>query len=651
MRDSFLTPVVRKTRVPILRVAADVRALPLSPLEGFVLSRVDGACTVADIADLTGQTAEQCYEVLERLVALEAVDWADGATSLPRTSRKVSVAAQPAVRTPAEGTARPASLPHGASVREPSSSRPRSDHRSEPPSVRSERRPADAMRPPTSEAPVATPSAPRAVAEPDDEIELPHERRKQIDELWTALALLDHYEVLGVSPQADRAAIKRAYFEKSKLFHPDTAFRKKVGPYRGKMEAIFTRLTEAEGVLGRPKLRAEYDAYLASLGATKEVEQTLVGAPAAGPAAPPSTPASIGPRPASEAPPASPPARAAAAAAPPSSASASRSPAPAAAPPSSASASRSPAPAAAPPSSASASRSPASAAAPPSSASASRSPASSGPSGSAPGRGGAPAPHDSAIPRSSPSTSNARTDPSDSRLRDAEQRRRAAELLQRRLEGSGNLRTPSSSSDPHHREQTPQSMSRELKHAVQSSATVSGNPARFDAQADLLTRQLAEARSAEAAGDLAKAVRALRLAAAAAPDRADVTAEHDRLARILAVSLADRYAEQAAYEERNQKWAAASLSWSKVLEGRPDDLAALSGAARSLIEAQGDLKKAQRYAQHAVELTPKDPAAHKLLARVCLAANLRLNARRVLQEAAALAPNDPEIHTLLKGVG
>jgi tetratricopeptide (TPR) repeat protein len=194
-------------------------------------------------------------------------------------------------------------------------------------------------------------------------------------------------------------------------------------------------------------------------------------------------------------------------------------------------------------------------------------------------------------------------------------------------------------------------MSRELKHAVQSSATVSGNPARFDAQADLLTRQLAEARSAEAAGDLAKAVRALRLAAAAAPDRADVTAEHDRLARILAVSLADRYAEQAAYEERNQKWAAASLSWSKVLEGRPDDLAALSGAARSLIEAQGDLKKAQRYAQHAVELTPKDPAAHKLLARVCLAANLRLNARRVLQEAAALAPNDPEIHTLLKGVG
>jgi curved DNA-binding protein CbpA len=612
VRDRFHRPVVRKTRVPILRVTADVRSMPLSPLEGFVLSRVDGACSVADIADLTGQTAERCYEVIERLVALEAVDWADGATSLPRTTKKVSLTAQPALRTPAAGTVRPPSLPRGASVEEPSASRPSSDHRAEPPSVRSERRPADAMRAPASEAPASeAAAAPSPPASPDDEIELPPERRKQIDELWVALALLDHYEVLGVAPTADRATIKRAYFEKSKLFHPDTAFRKKVGPYRARMEAIFTRLTEAEGVLGRSKQRAEYDAYLASLGATKEVEASLAGATA--PAATAAAPASPGPAPAATAAPTAPAA-----------------PSPTGAP-SSASVGRSPATSAAPPSSASASRSPA----PP-------------PSASAPGRGSAPTPPDAGP---SPSASPKQTSPGDSRSRDAEQRRRAAELFARRLEGSGNLRSSSSGSDPHHREQTPESMSRELKHAVQSSASVSGNPARFDARAELLSRHLAEARSAEAAGDLAKASWALRLAAAAAPDRPDVGAELERVTRSLAVSLAGRYAEQAAYEERNQKWAAAALSWSKVLDGRPDDLTALTGAARSLVEAQGDLKKAHGYAQRAVELLPEDPAAHKLLARVCLAANLRLNARRVLQQAAALAPNDPEIHTLLKAVG
>jgi tetratricopeptide (TPR) repeat protein len=45
-------------------------------------------------------------------------------------------------------------------------------------------------------------------------------------------------------------------------FHPDKYFRKRLGPYKQKIEAIFSRLTLAHDVLTSKQRRAEYDAYL-----------------------------------------------------------------------------------------------------------------------------------------------------------------------------------------------------------------------------------------------------------------------------------------------------------------------------------------------------------------------------------------------------
>lgn len=245
-----------------------------------------------------------------------------------------------------------------------------------------------------------------------------------------------------------------------------------------------------------------------------------------------------------------------------------------------------------------------------------------------------------------------RSEPPPSRTISEDSRRRAAELFQRRLEGARGVRaTPAGPIEPEVPEQAPRSpeqMARELKQMVHASAAVSGGQANLDPQAEFVQRQVLEAKRAEMQGELALAVRALRIAVASAPERVDVAAEHDRVARLLAVSLADRYTDQAGYEERNKKWAAAALSWSKVLDGRPDDLAALYGATRCLLEAQGDMKKAQRFAQRAVDLAAADPIAHKLLARVCLVAGLPLNARRALQAALALAPDDAEARQLMK---
>ena len=45
----------------------------------------------------------------------------------------------------------------------------------------------------------------------------------------------------GVKRDADKKQIRNAYFEMSKLFHPDAYFGKRVGSYKSKMETVFKR--------------------------------------------------------------------------------------------------------------------------------------------------------------------------------------------------------------------------------------------------------------------------------------------------------------------------------------------------------------------------------------------------------------------------
>src|SRR5690606_289083 len=68
---------------------------------------------------------------------------------------------------------------------------------------------------------------------------------------------------------------RTAYFQLSKVFHPDTMFRKRLGSYKAKMEAIFKRLTEAYEVLGKKRAREEYDRYLELADRTRQVEDVL----------------------------------------------------------------------------------------------------------------------------------------------------------------------------------------------------------------------------------------------------------------------------------------------------------------------------------------------------------------------------------------
>ncbi len=600
--------MIQKLRIPRVATGIDVRALPLSPLEGFVLSRVDGIASLGDIADLTNQSTDDCAVVLDRLFALQAIEWTDGVASLPRATSRVSMPSMP--KASGEPPSRPSVLPKGSQVEETrvSADATRGDGRSEPPPARpgarhailertqglahqpTELPPRAPSAPPVAFAPTH-PAPPKASAPPPDpvppvaktgtpevppsdppgdDIEIPLDRRKRIDDLWIALDLLNHYELLGVSQKASRKDIRTAYFDLSKAFHPDTAFRKKVGTYRSKMEAIFKRLTEAYEVLGKQKPREEYDTYLASIGEAKDAEEALSNETEITPemlaASAPDAP-----------PPASPPAA-------------------------------------------------------PSSPPEGLPPVSTSTSGTMPAVRDVPSQPPRAISE--------------------ESRRRAAELFQRRLEGarpdSRPRTSPGATAAPEIAPRTREEMARELKSVINSSAAVSGSLPNGPGSDVIVAQQLADAKRAEAQGELTMAVRALRIALAAAPEREDIAQEHERVAKLLAISLADRYSDQATYEERHKKWAAAALTWSKVLEGRPDDVTALLGAAVCLLEAQGDLRKAQRFAQRAVDLKPEDGAGLRILGRICLAAGLPLNARRALQQALVIDPTDAQAQTLLQ---
>jgi curved DNA-binding protein CbpA len=220
-------------RVPNPVPGVDVLSLPLSTKEGFVLSRVDGNASLADISIMVGIGQDDLMPILERLSDLGAVElpWKPNAGSNGRGARK----AAPAAESPAAPSAPP--------DRHFAEAAPRYDPR-----------------------------------ELDEDSALSPELRKRVLDAFYAIEGRNHYQLLGVDYDADRKVIRARYFELSKVFHPDSMFGKDLGNFRQKMELVFKRLTEAYEVLGRKKRRTEYDEYLRSQGVTFEARKTFEAA-------------------------------------------------------------------------------------------------------------------------------------------------------------------------------------------------------------------------------------------------------------------------------------------------------------------------------------------------------------------------------------
>lgn len=85
---------------------------------------------------------------------------------------------------------------------------------------------------------------------------------------------LTHYELLGIGPESTQEQIDRAYFERSRLFHPDLRHREDLASFEKELTAVFERLKVAHGALSDPKKREEYDASVVEAPVPMAVAET-----------------------------------------------------------------------------------------------------------------------------------------------------------------------------------------------------------------------------------------------------------------------------------------------------------------------------------------------------------------------------------------
>jgi curved DNA-binding protein CbpA len=227
-------PLIDPDRRLRLADGVDLRVLPLTPEDAFVLSHLDGTATESDIALATGLDASVIQASIAKLRGL-------GVLAEIQAVRRTTTRPTPARMSSPSGTF------HIGPVIET-----RSDS--------SGNHPAAALYDP---------------GELDEAVDLDLPRKRKILDAFYQLSGLSHYEVLGVDQGADKKAIKAAYFELVNDFHPDRYFGKSLGAFKPKLERLFTRVTEAHDVLTRPAAREDYDRYLASVRHTEALDRTL----------------------------------------------------------------------------------------------------------------------------------------------------------------------------------------------------------------------------------------------------------------------------------------------------------------------------------------------------------------------------------------
>jgi curved DNA-binding protein CbpA len=194
-------------RVPRLAPGWERCGLTLSPAEGFLLSRIDGATPWALLREIGGLAPKEADSCLERWVAagLVIVSGSEAAAQHPPSPATKS---SPAGR----GTA-------------------------------------------------PAPAIDESLLDPSLQIPVDAQRRVLAFE---ATLERPYHELLGVGHGVDAKAIKRAYFQLSKEYHPDRYYGRRIGPYAARLDHIFKKIVEAYELLMDPTTRAELERSMAS---------------------------------------------------------------------------------------------------------------------------------------------------------------------------------------------------------------------------------------------------------------------------------------------------------------------------------------------------------------------------------------------------
>ncbi|BDG09478.1 DnaJ domain-containing protein [Anaeromyxobacter paludicola] len=253
----------------------ELQSLALTAQEARIAGLFDGRLSPAELAAAHPADAELVIRVALLLAETELLTF--GAARPPVASATAPAPASAASRPP---PASPASS--AVAARPPPAAPAPSADAARPPPAAPERSPSPpggegkggaaspALRPGSTPGPVtpasspapgpakpaATPPPPRASAPAS-----PPRRAESVPELQAVLARLakaDHFEALGVKPDAPTAQIKVAYFKLAKRYHPDAAAPGEPAEARQLRADVFARVGEAWGVLGDEAKRAAY---------------------------------------------------------------------------------------------------------------------------------------------------------------------------------------------------------------------------------------------------------------------------------------------------------------------------------------------------------------------------------------------------------
>jgi tetratricopeptide (TPR) repeat protein len=238
--------------IPKLRDGIDLTRLGLTAEEGMVASRIDGRCRLSELAMLVGKTRAETERLLQRLasvgvVVLEGPDSGAGA-KIRSGSFDAGAAGSSGRSGSAAGSPAPSS--GGASALRPGA-------------------PAEAP----SRADYGKYIFPVGLMSED--VDLSDDEKKRIIffhehlEQWTA------YELLQAKRKDDAKTVKRAYFERSKEWHPDRFRRPRLGSYKKMIDAIFREIQNAYNLLSSPERRAEYDRQIVFMADEDAIAEML----------------------------------------------------------------------------------------------------------------------------------------------------------------------------------------------------------------------------------------------------------------------------------------------------------------------------------------------------------------------------------------
>lgn len=205
----------------------DLTAARLTAVEGFVLSRVDGVSSMQTICLLTGLGADQTMGILadlRRKGLLLVGDEQPQVEERPRERRGGTEQGVGAVKPGFSGGLEQVDTVVDATpVILEEATEPESAEAAVPPAVSADE---DEWHD----------------SDTDEECDLRPEVRRQVRELHGKLGQLNLFELLDVTPDADIKKIRKAFFVKSKVYHPDRYFNKKLGPYGAMLHEIFKQM-------------------------------------------------------------------------------------------------------------------------------------------------------------------------------------------------------------------------------------------------------------------------------------------------------------------------------------------------------------------------------------------------------------------------